>query len=114
MVLSVFPIAESILPLGPNGNLAPQPGINAGIIAPASVNGLSIPAQARRETALAAFVTPVVTSAGRYRLEGLARVGENNSSAGCRLLAPDNEIDVEWIELDAAAHSPGVLGMPYP
>jgi hypothetical protein len=59
---------------------------------------------------LVAFVTLVVTSAGRYLFEGLAGVGENNNSAGCRLIAPDDDIDVEWIELDAAAHPPGILG----
>jgi hypothetical protein len=56
------------------------------------------------------FVALVVTPAGRYLFEGLARVGENNGSARFRLIASDNDIDVEWIELDAAAHPPGILG----
>src|SRR5258705_10635105 len=60
--------------------------------------------------ALVAFVTLVVTPAGRYLFEGLARVGENNGSARFRLIASDNDIDVEWIQLDAAAHPPGILG----
>jgi hypothetical protein len=58
---------------------------------------------------LAAFVALVVTPAGCYLFEGLARVGENNGSARFRLIASDNDIDVEWIELDAAAHPPGIL-----
>src|SRR5258706_2927965 len=57
-----------------------------------------------------AFVALVVTPAGRYLFEGLARVGENNGSARFRLIASDNDIDVEWIEFDAAAHPPGILG----
>src|ERR1700738_4843583 len=59
---------------------------------------------------LVTFVALVVTPAGRYLFEGLARVGENNGSARFRLIASDNDIDVEWIELDAAAHPPGILG----
>src|SRR5258706_4689088 len=59
---------------------------------------------------LVAFVALVVTPAGRYLFEGLARVGENNGSARFRLIASDNDIDVEWIEFDAAAHPPGILG----
>ena len=35
--------------------------------------------------------------------------GENNGSARFCLVASDNDIDVEWIELDAAAHPPGTL-----
>ena len=58
---------------------------------------------------LVAFVALVVMPAGRYLFEGLARVGENNGSARFRLIALDNDIDVEWIELDAAAHPPGIL-----
>src|ERR1700738_5624214 len=59
---------------------------------------------------LVAFVALVVTPAGRSLFEGLARIGENNGSARFRLIASDNDIDVEWIELDAAAHSPCILG----
>src|SRR6476620_6707457 len=58
---------------------------------------------------LVAFVALVVTPAGCYLFEGLARVGENNGSARFGLIASDNDIDVEWIELDAAAHPPGIL-----
>ena len=59
-----------------------------------------------------AFVALIVSSrlAGRDLFEGLASVGENNGSACFRLIASDNDIDVAWIELDAAAHPPGILG----
>jgi hypothetical protein len=59
---------------------------------------------------LVAFVALVVTPAGRYLFEGLARVAENSGGARFRLIAPDNDIDVEWIELDATAHPTGILG----
>jgi hypothetical protein len=36
--------------------------------------------------------------------EGLARLGENSGNARFSLIASDNDIDVEWIELDAAAY----------
>src|SRR5215467_12453249 len=52
----------------------------------------------------------VITPAGRYLFEGRASVGKNNGCARCRLVASNNDIDVEWIELDAAAHPPGILG----
>ena len=41
---------------------------------------------------------------------GSPRVREDNGFARCRLIAPDDYVDVERIELDAAAHPPGVLG----
>ena len=47
---------------------------------------------------------------GRYLFEGRARVGENNGCARFRLIASNNDIDVEWIELHAAAYPPGILG----
>src|SRR5262249_27890355 len=50
------------------------------------------------------------TPAGRNRCEGLTCVGEDSGCACCRLIAPDGEVDVERIELDAAAHPPGILG----
>jgi hypothetical protein len=59
---------------------------------------------------LVAFVTLIITPAGRYLFEGLAGIGENCGSAGCRLIASDNDINVAWIELDAAACPPGLLG----
>jgi hypothetical protein len=43
-----------------------------------------------------------VTPAGRNRCEGLTRVGEDSGCARCCLIAPDNLVDVERIELDAA------------
>ena len=55
---------------------------------------------------LVAFVALVVTPAGCYLSEGLARVGENNGSARFRLIASDNDIDVEWIELDTRGRLP--------
>src|SRR6516164_6605684 len=55
---------------------------------------------------VAAFVTP----AGRDRCERLTSVGEDNGCARCRLIAPDDDVDVERIELDAIAHPPGILG----
>jgi hypothetical protein len=55
-----------------------------------------------------AFVALVVTPAGRYLFEGFPRVGENSGGARFRLMASDS--DVERIELDAAAHPPGILG----
>ena len=48
--------------------------------------------------------------AGRDLLEGLAGVGENSGNPCFRLIASDNDIDVEGIELDAAAQPPGILG----
>jgi hypothetical protein len=51
---------------------------------------------------LLASVAFVVTPAGRNRCEGLARVGEDSGCARCCLIAPDNLVDVERIELDAA------------
>ena len=52
------------------------------------------------------FVTP----AGRNRCERLTSVGEDNGCARCRLIASDDDVDVERIELDTAAHPPGILG----
>jgi hypothetical protein len=46
----------------------------------------------------------------RNLFEGIARVGENNGCARFRLVSSDNDIDVKWIELDAAAYPPGFLG----
>jgi hypothetical protein len=42
--------------------------------------------------------------------EGLTRVGESNEVTRCGLIAPDDDVDIERIELDPAAHAPGVLG----
>ena len=61
---------------------------------------------ARILASVVAFVTP----AARDRCEGLSRVGEDNGCARCCLIAPDDDVDVEWIELDTAAHPPGILG----
>ena len=47
---------------------------------------------------------------GRYLFEGLASVGENYGYACCRLITPNDDIDLEWIELNAAAHPTGILG----
>src|SRR5258706_2097287 len=58
---------------------------------------------------LVAFVALVVTTAGRYLFDGLARVGENNGSARFRLIASDNDIDVERIQVDALGHTPRAL-----
>ena len=55
---------------------------------------------------IAVFIPP----AARDRCEGLTRVGEDNGCARCCLIAPDDDVDVEWIELDTAAHPPGILG----
>src|SRR5262249_20201973 len=52
----------------------------------------------------------VMTPAGRYLFEGRASVGENNGCARFRLIASNNDVDVEWIELDAAAHPSSILG----
>jgi hypothetical protein len=43
--------------------------------------------------------------AGRDLFEGLAGVGENSGSPCFRLIASDNDIDVERIEFDAAAQA---------
>jgi hypothetical protein len=42
--------------------------------------------------------------------EGRASVSESNGVTRCRLIAPDDDIDIERIELDPAAHPPGTLG----
>ena len=52
----------------------------------------------------------LVTPAGGYLFEGRASVGKNNGCARFRLIALNNDIDVEWIELYAAAHPPGIFG----
>jgi len=52
----------------------------------------------------------VLAPAGREVLEGLVGLGENGGGAGCRLIASDNNIDIERIELDATAHPIGFIG----
>jgi len=59
---------------------------------------------------LLASVAFFVTPAARDRCEGLTRVGEDNGCARCRLIASDDDIDLERIELDAATHPSGTLG----
>jgi hypothetical protein len=55
---------------------------------------------------VALFVTP----ARYYLFEGLASLSENSGDARFRLEASNNYINVERIELDAIAYSPGILG----
>ena len=63
---------------------------------------------------LALLLPPVVdrlvTSSGRYLFEGFVRVGENDVCPRCRLIAPNDDIDIEWIELDTAAYPTGIFG----
>jgi hypothetical protein len=59
---------------------------------------------------LLASVAVLVAPAGLNRCEGLTSVGEDSGCVCCRLIAPDDDVDVERIELDAAAHPAGTLG----
>jgi len=52
----------------------------------------------------------VVTPAGRNVFEGLTSVRQSNGCAGRRLIAADNDVNIERIELHAAAYPSSILG----
>jgi hypothetical protein len=59
---------------------------------------------------LLAIVALFVPPTGSNLFKGLTSVGESNGVIRCRLIAPDDHVDIERIELYAAARSSGVLG----
>jgi hypothetical protein len=57
-----------------------------------------------------AIVAHFVPPTGSNLFKGLVSVGESNGITRGRLIAPDNHVDIERIEFNAAARSSGVLG----
>jgi len=59
------------------------------------------PIREQPTTALALLIVSnfFVAPSGRDDCEGLTRVGEDRGLARCRLIAPDDDVDIEGIEL---------------
>src|SRR3984957_12060808 len=87
-----------------------EPLISA-VQAPARLTGSSFPfLGGSSATAGAGLCATPVPARRRQRLERLAGLDENRLVAGRGLKAPHDHIDVERIELDAAADTTGLIG----
>ena len=57
-----------------------------------------------------AFVAHLIAPPVRDLFEGLGSICKNGDLVRHRLKAPDDNVDVEWVEFNAAAYPPCILG----
>jgi hypothetical protein len=63
-----------------------------------------------RAFVLLAFVADLIAPPVRDLFEGLGSLCKNGDLVRYRLIAPDDNVDVEWVEFNAAAYPPCILG----
>jgi hypothetical protein len=77
------------------------------VMRPSRVNRSELPV---REFVLLAFVAHLIAPPVRDLFEGLGSICKNGDLVRYRLIAPDDNVDVEWVEFNAAAYPPCILG----